>query len=86
MNKLYEDANKHRSSGSALKCFVMWLGTLLWKAIKWLIPSLVVIFAIGFAVVWGGLFHREFEIVKGLVSWFAIWAAIDFHGWARREW
>jgi hypothetical protein len=23
MNKLYEDANKHRSSGSALKCFVI---------------------------------------------------------------
>ena len=63
-----------------------WLSIVLWGGIKWIIPVLVVVVAIRFGIEWGDLFHEESELVRGLVSWFAIWAAINFYGWARREW
>ena len=44
--------------------------------IKVLLSMLVVVGAIGFAVQWGGIFHRDFDLVKSIVSWTAVWGAI----------
>ena len=66
-----------------LQRWVRFVLACIWAGIKWLVPTVVVILAIGFGVEWGGLYHREFEYIKGLTSWTVIWVAIDFYCWAK---
>ena len=73
--------NADEVSGSALSNLVMFLFRCLWKVTKWSAPRLAVIAAIGFAVTWGGLFHEDFYLVKGLTSWAVIWSSIDYYRW-----
>lgn len=51
------------------------------RFIMWLVRILVVIFAIEFAVTWGGIFQENsgFSSLRGILSWFAIWAAVEFY-------
>jgi len=58
---------------------------LIFRVSLFIFARLVVIFAIGIAVTWGGLFNEPFEWIKGGISWLIIWAAIDYYIWHIRR-
>ena len=49
------------------------------RIVMWLVRTIVVVFAILFAVTWGGIFQGEFELRRGAPAWLVIWAAVNFY-------
>jgi hypothetical protein len=68
-------------AGSAVERIVMFMQRITWKISAWLFARLVVILAIAFAVQWGGIFQGPLDIFKAVLSWGAIWAAIEYFRW-----
>ena len=49
------------------------------EIIKFFIRTIVIIFAILFAVTWGHIFQGDIELIRIVPAWIIIWIAVTFY-------